>query len=616
MIIRTYITGILLIVVFSLKSLCVTLENWPVITPQLDAAVRSQRDVSNSIPIDQITGIGVSLNRLVFDKKGYTTKALDDVRTLLNVGVQTLMVDLFWNEFTNKWQLCPGPFFANATSDLSTTTEVKWDQKKYKCEAYLTIDRLMQTINAYLLDSNTNLDVNIIQILFSLKSIHKDPPLKNETHAYELDFSSSNPYFLALGNSTLKDSLASIGTYLFTPSNFLTYKNGRRRSDSDEYNSFYNLTEAFPSQYNFLLSDYKRIVAIIIEDDMAKSSDTYHISSLDKETIFVEGTNLDATIDSISNATIVGQCSELVNSQGANNLTNKFDYMSLKSHFRVIADNNQTTFTNNSLSDFVRCGYTPVLNASMYNVYEDDNEDDDVEEEDVNDSLPFIVNNFMPLSLWTWAESEITNRHQGLNMSDSNDQDDDDDDDINKVTRSIAQDNSKIAYRCVVIDSTGWKIRNCYEQHPYACQKTDHPNDWFIDPKKRKEYFHAFLDKDCPKGYTFSNPLLSIEMLSLMDYIKGNDISYPVWMDINDITVSNCFVTGGPYSSCPYQRTVTKLKLARLIAPSFIVAVAVIVLIFFEKFFRTNPIQTNRKRHWKKAINEYDKKYGYEGVPS
>lgn len=53
-----------------------------------------------------------------------------------------------------------------------------------------------------------------------------------------------------------------------------------------------------------------------------------------------------------------------------------------------------------------------------------------------------------------------------------------------------------------------------------------------------------------------------------------------------------------------------------MIAPSFAVGVVVLVLILIENIFRTNPIQTNRKRYWKKAIQEYYNKNDFEGVPS
>ena len=79
-------------------------------------------------------------------------------------------------------------------------------------------------------------------------------------------------------------------------------------------------------------------------------------------------------------------------------------------------------------------------------------------------------------------------------------------------------------------------------------------------------------------------------MLALMSYIERENISYPVWIDMNDITVPDCFVTGGPYATCPYQMTVTRLKLAGLIAPSFIVDSSHIGSHFLcEKIFSNQP---------------------------
>ena len=91
-----------------------------------------------------------------------------------------------------------------------------------------------------------------------------------------------------------------------------------------------------------------------------------------------------------------------------------------------------------------------------------------------------------------------------------------------------------------------------------------------------------------------------------MTTVKQENVNYPIWIDLNDITVENCFVSGGPYAQCPYQETVTTDKFVRMIAPSFVVAMVVLVLIFIEKCFvkhQSKPIGNDiGKRQYKNIM--------------
>lgn len=614
-----YITVLSILMLNVLNVACVSVDNWPNLSPQIEIAQRSQRDVGKYLLIDQVTGMGISLNSLVFDKEGYTLDALNDVSTLLDVGVQTLMINLYWNEFTEKWQLCPAPFPANISSDITTTKELYWDDRTYKCEASLTVDLLVRTINTYFSETNTNIKVNMVQLLFHLKSIRIDPPGRNvsssEIKNYISTFQPTDLHFVALNNATLNDIVSSFGTSLFTPSDLSSYRSTNYRKGDNV--GFYNQTrQSFPTLNTFLLLDYKRVMTTVIANDLVKSQYTYNVTSSDKKSVFLEGSGVYTTVASLSDPDVVSQCNELIHYNQDN--IEVFDNVSLKEHFRIVVDDNGTSFTSVTFSDFVRCGFSPILNASYYNVY---NDEEDVSE--IDDSLSGIVDNFIPLSFWSWAESQLIEPDRGLNISDSADSDNDEEEDDNDYDndnylskRDLDYKSTHTAFKCVVMDENGWKVSDCYSRQPVACQKADSPNDWHIDVKNKREYFTAYKDDSCPDDYHFAIPLLSIEMLALMDYIELENISYPIWIDMNDITVPDCFVTGGPYATCPYQMTVTKLKLVGLIAPSFIVAVVILALILCEKIFRTNPIQSNRKRHWKKTINEYVEKYDYEGVPS
>lgn len=117
----------------------------------------------------------------------------------------------------------------------------------------------------------------------------------------------------------------------------------------------------------------------------------------------------------------------------------------------------------------------PILNASYYNVY---NDEEGVSE--IDGSLSDIVDNFIPLSFWSWAENQLIEPNRGLNISDSTDTDndeerDDNDNDDPLVRRDMDYKSSHTAFKCVVLDENGWKVSDCYSRQPVACQKSGSP---------------------------------------------------------------------------------------------------------------------------------------------
>lgn len=592
--------------------LSVTLENWP-LSEREQIAIRGQRDAAHGIPLDQITTFGVSLNQQVFEKDGYTLSALSQIGDLLDSNVQTLMVDLYWNEFIGKWQLCPAPFPKNVTFDISSTVDVSWKSRTYSCQPSLTIRDLFNTIQEYLVSTNFNMNVNLIQLLFNLKSISYTYVKTNASVDLNPIYTSTDPNYLSLGNSSLSAPLQAFGSNLFTPTNLGTF---RLNILSTDVEGFYNQScMLVPTLSEFLLSQYNRIFALVIDNEIVLSPRRYNISKDDNDTIFFgdgghdtgrtqSGTLLSYDLQSIDNSTLAANC-ETLRDVSIPEVPEVYNTLALKSHFRFIIDNSDTSFDNATIAKYIECGYSPILNASGYRIYTTNNSE--------SSDIGSIIDNFIPLSLWSWASNQPQVPSSAQNTL------------VDTIGNNINGSNEdllhqgevdQVAYKCVVITENGWQLANCYAIYPLACKSNASPNEWIVKKDDKKQYFETYKDNICPEGYSFSIPGLSIEMLALQNHIAANDISYPVWVDMNDITVTNCFVMGGPYANCPYQKTITRLRLARLVAPSFIMAVFILVLIFLEKFFRPKPVQKNRKRHWKRVINEYYKENEYEGVPS
>lgn len=589
------------------------LENWPVLSDQNDDAVRTQRDISGDIPLDQLNSFGASPNRLIFDVEGYSSGALPLVRNLLDVKVSTLIIDLYWNEFVQRWQLCPAPFPNNSTGNLTELVNLSWNGHSYRCAPGFTPADLMGTVALYIKDSNVRLDANVVQLMFSLKSIHYDQTNSNSTNFYRTNYSltshasipagyaSTDENYLLQGSSSLMYSLNGLGSSLFTPGDLDLFELNTNFT-SDFYSSKY------PTQDVFLFTLFKRAVGIIIESELRNSSLSYNISSQDTQMLFFpQSDEFVPWVQNISNNTLLEECDQRESSP-YNSLA--FSFLAGISQFRVAIDNNDTVFTNDTMHRYAQCGFTPVLNSSRYGITSANSSDSYV---------GTIINNFIPNSYWAWAQNQ-PDEGKSFNISASSGSSlakegtpakrDDDDDGNGWELKSQSQ----FAFQCITMTLSGWTVNNCYDKYRVACQKDSDPFSWTISDSIRM-YFEAPFGH-CPTNYSFGLPKLSVEQLALLNFLALENILFPVWIDLNDITVAGCYVTGGPYATCPYTTVATTSNIIKRIAPSLVVALVIILLFFFEKWFLTTPIHSNRRRYWKKTINQYYKENDYEGVPS
>lgn len=591
-------------------------SNGPTVNDTLQHAIRSQRDVSKPIPIDRVEFSGVSLSSF-FESEGYSSDSLSNLYGLLKENIAGVMIDLYWNEFTSKWQLCPAPFPNNITYTSSNrVVDVLWNNRTYKCDPNLSTDDIMSILNNFIRDTNTDVEANFMHVMYNLKSIHYKK--SNQTINLENAYKEKNSNF-NVGMDTLNDTVSLLSSYIFTPLLLEQYQSSSSKnansSSSIRYIDSLNETQAIQKFYNqstilmpslqtTLLTQYKRLMVHVISNDMAESSRSYQISFSDKETIFFNNV-FPAMIGHTNNALADDFCYELTHAYNGTDVNiMEFNRVLLNSTLRLIIDNDKTPFTTDSLSKYVRCGYCPVFNSTQYS------------SQKVTEGNSLIISQEFTSNLfWSWAPGQPSGPDNCTNCTRP----------VTNYTSKYSEasnggsdeeeHSNNIAYKCVALTENGWEVSNCYEKYLFACQNKLSRNEWKLDNYTKRNYFDLD-DDDCPEGYFFSLPRLNIEMLSLMTTVKQENVSYPIWIDLNDITVENCFVSGGPYAQCPYQETVTTDKFVRMIAPSFVVAMVVLVLIFLEKVFRKTPIQTNRKRYWKKAIQEYYAKNDYEGVPS
>lgn len=585
------------------------LSNWTALAEQYDNAFRAQRDISKAIPIDQLALFGISLNTVVFDAEGYSTDAIALVTDLLEASVDTFMLDLYWNEFTQCWQLCPAPIPSNLTTDLAQTVLVAWNGANYSCQPGFSVTDVMNAVHSYLVLSNVQVDANVVQLAFNLKSIYYTATNTTTTgvnstvvlhdavpsgYASPGATSPADVLYLLVGNSTLSDSLAVLGSFLYTPANLAD-----QTALLDAYAGYYD--SQYPTQNDFLFSLYKRTIALVLADNLRNSSLGYNLTSTDTNTVFFPDT------DEFDPWVVVAGAVTLT--EPKNYSSSYFADIAHDSHFRFAIDSDDLPFTEVSAHEFLQSGISIIINSSYENS----------SSENASDAALGTANTYLPSSFWSWAidqPSDLDNttsdsvlpRDMEFRTFIKRDDDDDESDSWYELS-------SQSAYLCVTIGSGGWTVLNCYDKYRFACRNTTNPFHWEVS-ETLDTYFVLSSSGICPNGFTFAVPQLGVEQFAVRTLLTSLNAPYPIWVDVNDITISDCYVTGGPYATCPYKEAVSTGNLLKRVAPSMLVAILIVLLLFCERILITIPIHTNRRRHWNKAIARYYKENDYEGVPS
>ena len=184
------------------------------------------------------------------------------------------MIDLYWNEFTSKWQLCPAPFPNNITYTTASNriVDVLWNNKTYKCDPNLSTDNIMSILNSFIRDTNTDVEANFMHVMYNLKSIHYEK--SNQTISLENIYKRKNSNLNVVGMDTLNDTVSLLSSYIFTPTLLKQYQSTSNKytnsSSSIRYIDSLNETQAIqdfysqstilmPSLQTVLLTQYKEI---------------------------------------------------------------------------------------------------------------------------------------------------------------------------------------------------------------------------------------------------------------------------------------------------------------------------------------------------------------------
>lgn len=231
------------------------------------------------------------------------------------------------------------------------------------------------------------------------------------------------------------------------------------------------------------------------------------------------------------------------------------------------------------------CGISPILNVSLGNLAAQDNLG--------------IYQKFARSAVFGWAPGEPRN------VSESNE----------------ASTDSQTDYGCAVVDSTSsyrgrWRREKCQNKHRVACRIADEPYAWRLSTIEVP--FDAAYAA-CPASTKFDLPRTGLENTYLARQIvntstdsdDANSILSGVWIDFNSLDQDNCWVTGGPNATCPYNGDDAEEQAQREVLIPTIAALIVLILTVL-----TLLVKCNENRRNSRTRRRGDNGWEYEGVPS
>ncbi|EJS43384.1 YHR151C [Saccharomyces arboricola H-6] len=460
----------------------------------------------------------------------------------------------------------------------------------------MTIDQLPYVglnLRRVLLNNETSMinEGNNTRLLALIKSI-----LASEATAFVLDLKQQNDTLMVVDSTLLfSDILTTFQSFISSTQNNL-YANvivlllnvsgpvGAQDNQNQALNTTYLLDKNLGSSYIYKPTD--------LQSDRSKNNtwNVYGKSSIDG------WPTLGSVLYEQKKRLVVGELTDFFNQttapyifphdvfhyeQGNSTLdctSSVDDLTNLSSiHWRFL----DSQFNSADIKNYISCGLSPILRNPSY------------------------INNVTQLSdilhegsVWSW--------------------------DINQpsVTQSTSKsDNSLKAYNCVLLHyfanngTATWRVDNCYGSNVGLCRYENMAFEWLVRSNKASYFdFDSYQGSKCPDQYTFNIPRTPLEQKSLISYLKN--ASFPdtkIWIDLNSVSVSNCWVSGGPYATCPYEKVISTRNFVTMMVPASVCSFALLCIVVYLSVLRV-PIYDNRK-NWRRVINKISKSE-LEGVPS
>ncbi|KAK9477946.1 hypothetical protein V1514DRAFT_332417 [Lipomyces japonicus] len=517
--------------------------NWGQLYPYDVYGIRSQRDLTLNVSMNQNVWPAVNLNSVLFDTLNYTYDAMANIPALVTRGASRLFINLYWNSKKNQFQFCP--FVEDSTSNSTVTDSpnvndliFSYQNRVYACNSTMTVANFLQDIvkNQVILPTDNNLWASVIILTFNLRSPTvaqiANARRKNEIFKRQddegpvtSDLVSASSLRAATSTSTSVATTTTInpksnlgvqihevfGDYAYTPSQLTIDRSvtGLTWNESGISNTGWPLLE------NVLFKTLHRILFSFGEMDIGL--DVYD-TSVDQDYIFdrndipYSGThvvNYDASFSSTELSEIASPvCSfnnmTKINISGTN--------ITVPPHWLLAQDSSNLTFTADSIRKYLQCGFSPVLNATIA---------------PINSMKEYVISS-LSAARWSWAPGQPT-----------------------EISNSTATAISAggVVRRCAVLTSSGWQVDNCFAKYRVACRVAKSSYNWTLSDKS-VTYYNA--PTHCIGDSVFSLPRTAVQN-TMLQLLRNNEVdNEPIWIDFNSIAQPNCWVSGGSGAQCTY----------------------------------------------------------------
>ncbi|KAK9468519.1 hypothetical protein V1512DRAFT_203691 [Lipomyces arxii] len=547
---------------------------WPVLSMSDVLAIRSQRDFTRNVSIDQFSIPGVNLNAVLLQPLNYTSSVLSNVENIFRWGASRIFVDLYWNWRTNTWQICP--FMANSSvnidfdrNDYGDGNEVFQENGHvYECNSTLTFSRFLEDIllKETIERTDDNLNARLLIVTLNLReartvellSAHARGDVVDKRAVEVISASALSRTMAATSTmsseapnatqSIIYGATSSLGSYVYEILEQYVYTPPMLRTDRHRVNLTWDdsgsSTNGWPLVENLVFKDLYRVLFSFGEIEVP--SNLYDPSG-DSDYIFPS-----SSIPYQGSGVIRYETSSArsVCSVTSNHLV---EVNSVSDHpsWLQVYDSSTAPFTEKSMRAYLECGFSPVLNASM----------------ETPDAVLSYLTSSLSHGRWSWEPGQPT--EQG--------------------TSNSGTDGSRDVQRCTTLEPNGWAVRNCYDRYRVACRVKKASYEWRLSARS-VSYYDAV--GECQGNSMFSLPRTAVQNNVLQTIRNASVGSNPIWIDLNSIAQPNCWVSGGPGAACPYVNS--DRQTVEVVVPT--VAAVVVAVLLACMFFLFNHAKSYADR--------------------
>ncbi|KAK9495096.1 hypothetical protein V1508DRAFT_410885 [Lipomyces doorenjongii] len=577
--------------------------NWPNLTFSDEYAIRSQRDLTLNVSIDQLVNLAINLNSVLLEPLNYTSNTLSNFATIVRRGATRVFLDIYWNSRTRVWQLCPfipdnSSSAINVTSSDSNENAIfVYDGKAYTCDTTITFSKFLSDVlrNQWIYSTDDNLNAQTIVLTMNLRSAKAAAIISighERSVTSKVNQATTNIPNLQSGSATStantaivtdsdSDSLAvqiddALRKYVYTPAML-----NLDRSKALTWNDTAASSQGWPLLENVLLKDFYRVLFSFGDIEVPRSE---YDTNLDADYIFSNddiphsGTGVISYTSNFSSSELDSMTSPVCTLNDGNDISITSTGAVVKPSWQIASDTSDNPFSAAAMLQYMKCGFSPVLNATLSSP---------------SDILQYVITG-LESSRWSWMAGQPTEQLEPTPTNGAT-----------PITGGSGD-----VRRCAALTKNGWAVENCYSKYNVACRVAKSPYNWTLSQKK-VSYYDSI-------GACTGNTILSLPRTALqntmLQILRQSDVgSDPVWIDMNSIEVANCWVSGGPGASCNYNRS-PRESIAVIVPTIAAVVVAVLLaLTLCSKLLGYKQVKARRKRR------RIVKKFGemeYDGVPS